>query len=256
MFGLLLLCFLPILGAVFTLYFKVNFLTSIIFFFIIPSLWLTIRIGKKSIRALSFSIICGFFATLIIDPIASYSHVWNVKSIFSFKILEVSPEQFIWGVFFIYLIVSFYEFFFPKKSRHFLDNKMIFLGLIFLIAFVLTRFIKFSFPSSLDNYYLYMSTGIIIFILPILIMLIKFPKMKNSLLKTAVYFLFLSSLYEFVALKLGLWSFPGTSSVYINGFYIAEKFLPIEEILYFTILGSSAVLSYYLLFNMETDLLV
>jgi len=252
MLDLVLLSFLLISAAIFSLIFNVTLLTSIFLFFAMPSLWLTLRLGKRSIRLVIFSLICGLGPTLIIDPIANFSRIWLVKSIFAFRLLGVPLEQFLWGFFFVYLITTFYEYFFPIKSKSILNKKMFLLILMFLFAYIFTSLIKLYFPLVLFKYF-YFFSGVLIFMLPLFVVCLKFPKIRGSVFKTAIYFLFLDSFYEFVALKLGLWTFSGDTNTYLVTYKFLNTAFPLEEFLYFSILASSAILSYYFLFDISED---
>lgn len=89
--------------------------------------------------------------------------------------------------------------------------------------------------------------------LPLFVVCLKFPKIRGSVFKTAIYFLFLDSFYEFVALKLGLWTFSGDTNTYLVTYKFLNTAFPLEEFLYFSILASSAILSYYFLFDISED---
>lgn len=249
---ILLLLFFPIISVFIGLNYKINLLTSIIFFFVVPSLWLTFRLGKSSVRPFIFALICGIGSTIVIEPIAIFSRIWTVKSIFDFKFLGVELELFLWGFFYVYLIVIFYEYFFPIKSRQLINKKMFLLCLIFLFGFLITRFIMLYFPLLLFKYF-YFFSGVLIFMLPLFVVCSKFPKIRGSVFKTAIYFLFLDSCYEFVSLRFGLWTFPGDINTYLVTYKFLNTTFPMEEFLYFSILASPAILSYYFLFDISED---
>jgi len=247
---LLVLLTLPLIFAFICIYFRVNFLISIVALFVVPSLWLALKLRKRSTKILIFSLVAGILGTILVDPFATHNHVWMVKSIYLINILGGIPiEQFLWSVSFIFLVTAFYEFFCLKKnSGSLFDKKLPILIVVFAILF--TVFVSTNYLSVLVAYikYIYFLGGMMIFGIPIIIVFYKIPAERSSIFYTAFYFIVLNSVYEFVAVSLCLWSFPGAAN-YIFSFYFYGRLLPLEEILFFSILGSSGVLSYYLLFD-------
>jgi hypothetical protein len=94
--------------------------------------------------------------------------------------------------------------------------------------------------------YFYFITGIVLGIIPITAVLLKFPNLFTKFAKAAVYFLFVSLIWEFVAVPLEQWTFPGQFIGWINLFGVR---FPFEEFFVWMILGAMAVLSFYEFFD-------
>ena len=240
----------PIFATVISLYLKVNFFTSIILFFVIPSFYLSLHLGKKFFRVVFFSLICGLLPSLIIEQLAVHNNIWSVTSIFTARFFTVPIEQILWGTSFVYVIIAFYEVFFAKKTKELINQRAFFLAGFFLFLFFFVTYFLSSFPDFplFKMRFYYMIAGIIIFLIPIVVTIIKYPKIRYQFFIIALYFFVLNTLFEFVAIKLNLWSFPGEEE-YVAMINLFNITIPVEEFFFFSILGSSAVLSYYCLFN-------
>lgn len=85
-------------------------------------------------------------------------------------------------------------------------------------------------------------------LLPFLFALLRFPDLYNALLIIGVYFAYLSFIYEVTALSLGQWTFPAANQ-FIGFVHVGGVTFPIEEFLFWIILGSLATLTYYRYFG-------
>ncbi len=247
---LILLLIYPIIGSLFSLILKINAFESIIIFFAIPALYLTIKAIQYSKKAILFSIIAGVPLIIIVDYIAQITKQWVIpSSIFSFKLLGVIPiEVILWTILNLYLIIMFYEYFLDKHVTKKLWYPHI-KYLIIIILFLFILFITFYFylPTLLNIPFFYLFFGIILLLIPIIIQMSKYPKMNIKFFKTAAYFFYLSFIYEVTALQLNWWHFSGTNFIgWISLFNI--KF-PLEELIFWISLFAMAVLTYYEYFD-------
>lgn len=242
------LILLPIFATTVSLALRTNLLISIALFFGLPSAWLSCRSQKNIPKSLIFSLIVSIPATIVIDGTAVLSQAWSISSSFAFRLLGIIPiEQFLWGFLFIYTVVMYYQHLYSKGGRELVNRRMGLLGCIlftllsgFLIAFFTDR-------NLLNIEYMYFIGGVIIYLLPIAGTLKAFPNLISKFIKTQAYFAFLSLLFELVALRLDLWSFPG--KYYIGQIDVFGRNLPFEELIFFPILGAVGVLAYYELFG-------
>ena len=245
---IILLVLFPIISTTLSLSLKTNFLISILLFFVLPSVWLTIRLKQNIRKSLIFSLIVSLPATLVIDSVAVINRVWLTTSLFSFRLLGiVSIEQFLWGFLFVYVVVVYYQHFFDRKGSRTISKRMkylIYITLILLSVF----FVLFHTSRELLNLkYCYFIGGGIIYLLPIIGILFSFPNLILKFVKTQIYFTFLSILFELTALKLGHWTFPGTE--FIGWVDLSIYKIPFEELFFYLILGAIGVLTYYEFFT-------
>ena len=247
---LIILFLYPIVASLISLYLKTNFFISILLFFAVPSLFLSIIAKEHVKKTLLFSLMIGIPLSIIIDYIAHFNETWWVTSpFFNFRILGLVPvEDLIWGVLWLYFIIMFYECFIDKHitKKLYTKNTKI-LVLISLILLVLFFFILMRTPVYLNIPYFYLISGIIIGIIPILAVLLKFPILFAKFLKAASYFFFFNLIYEITALKLGWWEFGGGE--FIGWVEILGVKFPFEELFFWMILGTIGVLSYYEFFD-------
>ncbi len=244
-----LLILFPLLSVVLSLIFKVNFLTSILLFFGLPSLWLSIRAPSQIKKTLVFSLILaiplGFFA----DYIAVLDHSWFVPlTVFPVRLLGLVPiEDLIWGFLLIYSIVIFYEHFLNKGKHELIDRRMKYLIWPLIVLLIIFFTVLLTKPNLLVIPYAYFWLGTIFFVLPTVTFLSFFPRLLSKYVKVASYFFLLATLFEITGLQLNQWTFPGVHFLgWINLFgYI----FPFEEFFFWFIMGAIGVLSYYEFFD-------
>jgi hypothetical protein len=167
----------------------------------------------------------------------------------NFWILEhISLIQIIWLFLYVYFILLFYEAYFDKEKQKALYPKIKYFIYLMAGIFGCVVFTHFFAPSLLIINYFYAKAGLILFLLPMVAVLFKFPSLYGKLLKVASFFFYYSFVYEITALELSQWSYPVPSQFlgYIN---IYKYSFPIEEFFFWIMLGGLAVLTYYEYFD-------
>ena len=96
--------------------------------------------------------------------------------------------------------------------------------------------------------YFYAAWGLLLVLIPVVLMLLKFPKLYAKFFKTAAYFWYFSFIYELTAISLGHWVFPH-STAFLGWLNIRGNFFPFEELFYFIFLGALSVLTYFEFFD-------
>jgi hypothetical protein len=242
----------PIIVAWLSFSLSFNAITSLIFFYIIPSVILSAYMPQRIKKSLFVS---TFILPLIIigDCIAEYTGSWFYAPSFPFKLSNfiTSIDALLWGFFHVYFVIMFYQYFFEKsyfkkiwdeKSKEALVGT-IGIFTIFLLALII-------YPAILNIPYWYLAFGILGFLPIVIFEDFRYPMVFPKLLKTGIFFFYLNFVYEIVGLKLNWWSFPGKQFIgYISLF--GETF-PFEELFFFLIFFTLAILSAYeYFFNRE-----
>ena len=239
----------PVFATITSLFFRTNFLTSTLLYFGIPAVYLSWRnqhaVRKSAIFSSLFGLIGG---GLVIDYLTHFNNVWFVTTIFPVRIFgQVPIEDFLWGFLAVYNIIMFYEHFLDKGKHNLKDSYlkyfislMFFITLIFTVIYICDK--KLFFVP-----YFYLKAGFILILIPIISFLTFFPRLISKYLKTGVYFFAQSLMFELTALKLGQWSFNGNQ--YIGWIQISSMKFPIEEFVFWMVLFSTCVLSYYEFFD-------
>jgi hypothetical protein len=247
---LLILLAYPIIGAFLCYLLKINAFGSIIVFFGIPSLYLTLRNPKYFKKSIIFSLILGIPSIIIIDYIAHLTGQWLIpNSILPFRLFNfVSIEVIFWAIMNVYCVVTFYEYFMDRR----LKNKVIephlkFLFVLLLLVIIVFLGLYYIVPNLLYIPYFYLCFGITLILIPSILHFIKHPKLILRFFETAAYFFFLTSVYEITALKLGWWNFP--SKQFIGWIRILDVRFPVEELMFWLILFTVAVLTFYEYFD-------
>jgi len=242
------LAFSPLLAGIISNFLNLNFLFSHILFLGVPALYLSYRTQKAILRALVFSalfIIPGIF----LDHLAVTDKSWFVpNSLFNFRVFGTVPmEDIVFGFLLAYLIVIFYEHFFDKSKHRILEGFGRFYPYLLIPLIMLSLLLVLTKSSLLDVNYFYLKAGIVFLIITALAFVFKFPKFISIFLKTVPYFFFLGLLEEITALRLGHWEFLGKHIIgWVN---IMNYKFPIEELLFYVVLFSVAVITYFEFFD-------
>lgn len=239
----------PIFATFVSLTFKTNFLISTLLFFGIPAIYLSWRNTHAIKKSFLFSSIIGIFGAFVIDYFATVGGFWFVpKTVFPLRLLGVVPiEDLIWGFLLVYGIVMFYEHFLDKGKHNLKDTNLKYL-IISLIFIFITFFLIYLFkPFLLVIPYFYIKAGIIIILFPIISFLSFFPKLISKFIKAGTYFFIQGILFELTGLTLNQWNFDGTN--FIGWVQILNLKFPLEEFVFWMVLFSTCVLSYYEFFD-------
>ncbi|MFH1376544.1 MAG: lycopene cyclase domain-containing protein [Candidatus Woesearchaeota archaeon] len=248
-FDIFILILFPILATFISLLINANYLVVTLLFFGLPSLYLSIRTRKRIAKTALFSLIFSVPLTIIVGYLASIDKAWYIKStIFDVRLFGLSPiEDFVWGFLLVYAVVIFYEHFLDKGKNELINKNMRYLIFVLMIILVLFFILVFTNPQILNIPYAYLWLGLFIVILPSIAFLSFFPKMLVKYFKTIPYFVMLTGLHELTALELDLWVFPGANFIHIFNFL--GHLMPLEEFIFFIVLGSAAIISYFEFFE-------
>lgn len=243
---IIILLILPIIATVMSETFKTNFMGSILLFFFAPILYLSWRSPHYVAKSLKFALLSLIFA-IPINYAAIISNQWaGSKSIFPFEVGYTSIEMIIWLVFYVYLIVIFYEHFLDKHVVNHKQNTKRKANLIIYYFFMAIAGTSLSliYPYISRYGYYYLLAGILFVLLPIYLVETKRPQFIIKFFKSASYFFLLTFLYELSALRYGWWHFP-TQGFFIGWISIMGLNFPLEELVFWIMLGSMAFLSYF-----------
>lgn len=239
------LIFIPII-----LFFKVNFLTSTILFFAVPAFYLILR-KPKQLKRLVAALLAGMMVSFILDLLAEFNNAWSWAPIgqlvFPNKILGLIPiDVLIWYFFWILLSIVYYEHFFETKVFELekISSKFKNAFIFFFLALVVIITLFIFTPEILKFRYIYLYIGIFGAI-PLYYLIYKKPRLAGKLFKAGLFNIFLFLSFELTALTLDQWRFPGN---YIGQIQLFGLIFPFEEFIFWIILGTPMILSYYEIF--------
>ena len=237
-----------ILSVILSLVYSFRPLTSALFFFLVPSLYMLARKPVIIKRVLAGSLLFGLLFGFALDFVALLNSAWSEpinQLFFKDRIFGViAADHIIWFFLWVLVIICYYEHFFEHErsdtiSPHVLWGLIpaIFLTILLLVIFFVS-------PDTLKFRYAYLILGIAALV-PLVFLLFKKPRFYTKFAKTVPYFFFLFLAYELVALYLGQWEFPGQ---YIGHVTLAGLSFPFEEFFFWILLSSPVILSYYEIF--------
>lgn len=242
------LIFVPILTSVISWILDLNFLISTLMFLGIPALYLSLQDKSKIKRNLIFSSLFTI-PGIYVDYMARKDLAWDApSSLFSFRIAGVVPvENIVWFFLLSYFIVAFYEHFFDRVHHKTVGRRMKLLFAIVTIGTVAFIVPFFAHQQQPIISYFYLKLGLLLGLLPISLFLFKFPRYLSVFIKIVPYFLAISLLEEFVGLHNGYWAFPGQH--FIGWINIGSYRFPYEELIFWMIMFSAIVITYFELFD-------
>ncbi len=224
---------------------EINYLESILLFFALPSLYLSLRARRKVGRTFLFSVAISIPMALIVELIAFWDKAWVVpQSMFSIRFFGFIPiEDFLWQFFTVFTILIFYEYFIRGQTPGGSSRKMFFVfGFIYLVAVVVSiLFINQSILLHIGYPYLWF--GIFFFAIPVILFLLKRSDFFVNFLKVQLFFLYIHTLFELVGVKFGHWLYP--SAHYVGWITLVGQRFPLEEMLFVMFIGAFAACTYY-----------
>lgn len=239
----------PLFAAFLCLSFPINFAASTIVFYVIPSVYLSIKMSgqivKTSVMSFTGALIWSTF-----DYIWELTNAWNLTSIANYKFLDViSIEAPIWSFFWFYFLIICYEYFYEKdgskEKTQPLTYKLLVAG---LFGFLLLSFLVVFLNADLRVPYSYLVLGSIVCIVPIILMTKKYPALRKKFFYAGLYFFYATIVYEMIGLYNHYWYFPDVGQ-FIGKTHLLGFPLPFEEIVLWITLGSIGVLSWYEFFD-------
>jgi len=240
---------LPLFSFVIALVFRTNFLLSILLFFGLPSLYLSIRNPRTITKTSIFSFLLSIPATFIFDYLLVRDNAWYIVStIFPFRLFQVVVlEQFIFSFLWILFIITIYESFFDRKipfqKKRLISKSMLIFGLTAVIAVFMLIGVIFINPQITIISYSYAFLGTVFFIIPLLLFLWYFPHLFRRFMAITIYFFLFSLLVEFAGLNLNYWIFPGSHYLWTIRYFGVR--IPIEEVLFYFVVSTPGILAYY-----------
>ena len=238
---------IEILAAIFTTGFKLKFLDSTLLYFALPAVYLVTRKPRPLKRIFLASLFFGILLLFEMDYFAELNNAWVVEGLyFPYKIFGVvPPELIIWGFFWVFYILVFYEHFFEGEHKDKVSPNYIY-GLI--PASIILVAILFGYLCNTNYFqfgYSYLILGGLT-LLPLMFSKVRkiaeTPKMLVRFVKCTAFFVCINLIYEYTALRFGQWHYPGQ---HVGLIPFAGLMLPIEEVLFWIIASTAILLTYY-----------
>jgi hypothetical protein len=238
----------PLAAAVFTLLFRAPFFVSSLLFFAVPSVWFAFRTRKAVKKTLIFACITTVIMFFVLDYLAMVNQAWSVPTIFHFSFLGILTfEDFALGFSLVFNVVIVYEHFLNHGKHELIDRRMKYFIWPFVILFLSMLVALLINDEFLQIPYFYFIAGVVLTAVPVILTASAFPKLLAKYVKIGSYFALVLLLFELIGLNLGHWSFPG--STYIGWLEINTYRFPLEEFIFWVMLTSVAIVSYYEFFD-------
>lgn len=232
-----------IFAGIIVSYFKLSYLPSVLIYFGIPSIYITLR--KKEIfrKTTLYSLLLVIPCVFIIDYIAIASNAWYEVSTLKIFLLNILPlDSLIWGFLFGYFVISFYEYFLDRdKNKKKFSKKIKYLIYIIAIISVIFGLIYSLNRELLSVRYFYFILIFTMFSIPAIGIIRNYPNLFKKVIYLGAYFTILLFIYELSAIYTGQWFFNGEYLGMVTLFKIS---FPYEEFLFMLIAPSAFIWVY------------
>lgn len=245
---------ITVVAALLTEAFHTKALTSMLMFFIAPSVYLLLRrrnlnIFKYIVTAFTMGITVGALDAAITANMGWWIPVGRL--VFPVRFWGIwNIDNTLWYMGLIFYIVIFYEYFLDTEKDRKLSSKFCyFVWFPIITSLILISFIVF-FPNVLSHVrYAYLTLSIPFVIVPITLLFIYGRKNILELLKkfsiASAFFFVVNLTHEVVALRQNQCIFPGE---YIGTIHFAGVIIPIEEFMMYIIIFAFVILTHYEIF--------
>lgn len=244
-FDILLLVVYPIVCSILLLSLKTNSLVGVILFYFVPVLYLLIRSAKSKIDKILIFCLTFLPIYVLFEAVGNISGIWFAPTVFPFRLLTTTVEGTLMAFLLIFMTVLFYKHFLDRKEFSAEKNiKIKYLLLSSVFTFFVFLIIFFVNKNLLIIDYFYLVFGIILIFIPIVLELVTHRKLLGKFLLITLYFLYANLIFEIVALKSGWWYFSRDEQ-YIGFLTIIGQRFPLEEMFFFVILLTTAIVTYF-----------
>ncbi len=234
-----------LISAATAIYFGLNFLSTTILFFGLPSAYLLYRKPNNLKKVTVISVILGLIWGFSFDYIAELNNAWawggNTGLFFPLTFFSVvSLDILIWYFLWIFSIVSFYEYFIEYDNSTKISKNAFPIAITGVVAAALVIVLG-MFTDVLLFEHTYFWLGVVTLI-PYTYVVIRQPKLFAKSLLVAPYFFYLFLIFELTALYADLWSFSGQ---YIGMVSIMGLSFPVEEFFFWIMISATVTVAYY-----------
>lgn len=243
-FDIILILVFPLLAAVLSELWHLSYIASTLLFFGVPSVYISIRRPLLIKKTLIFSAI-ALIGFIIVDYLTYLDLTrWVVNSQLRLMKNGLAIEDIPWAFLWVYYAVVFWEYFLDHdRVKVHLDHHFRYLMAIIACLLVLFFAAVWLKPEALTQNFLYLKLGIVLIVIPITAVLAKFPHLIRKILIIAAYFFMVNLLWEFTGLRQYHWAYTGKQ--FIDSFSWMGFKLPLEQVVFYWILGVPALICWY-----------
>jgi hypothetical protein len=241
-----LLCW-PIAAAILSLVWNAQMYLSLLLFFGVPALYISLRHPELIKKSAIFSLIFSIPAAFLIDYVMQYTGGWAIGRMefpHVWILQYVSLLQLIWLFLYTYLVVIYYEAFFDRSVKKIFYPRIKYLVYLGVGVLGFLTFFHFFDQGVLYIDYFYFKIGLLGVLLPLVLFLTQTPAAVGRFAKVAIYFFYYTLLYELTALQLQQWNFPAENQ-FVGYVRLFEHSFPFEELFFWMMISSISILAYY-----------
>ena len=238
----------PILATILALLLKTDFLVTSLLFYLVPAIYISIKLQDRILKSLVFTIILLIPLTFVIYGLGVFGGAWHVPTTSSNLFLGfIALQDVVWALVFVYLVVMLYQYTADKGNDIIFPKKLWYLCAIVAILLVALGISWLANDAFIVISFAYVAIGVAFVLVPIVLFSIFRSTKSISMIPITIYLAIVNVLYEFVGLTLDLWSFPGAEFLGYIPFF--SHSLPIEEFVFFILLAAPAIIVFFKTFD-------
>lgn len=230
-----------VLIACIVVYFtKPIYLLSIIIVLFPPTIANFIWLKKSRKKIFIFSIITTALFAVAVELSCRLACAWDVQSVLP-RIFGIAPiENLIFAFINFFWVLTFYECFVDKYSTRTFPSKFKYLVGLFLV-FSIAIFSLFFYKKEIIALS-YFKIGVIILLIPSIFLFYNNPRLLKKTILPTIFFAVVFFVYEFVALMIGNWWWPGNYLLPVNLF---GHVFPLDDVIIWYFLSTITLIGGY-----------
>lgn len=229
-----------IFASILVWFLKPIYLVTLLLVIGVPTITNYFILNHSKRKIIIFSLFATFLFAPAIELMCRLANVWDVQTIFP-KIFGLMPlENLLFAFFNFVWVLSFYEYFIDKNTKDKISKKMKYIVMLFILFFAIT-FVLFFYDANLItlNYH---EMSLLFLIFPAIIMAFREPSILKKTIMPTIFFCVIFFVYEFVAIHIGNWWWPGNYLFPIN---LYGNIFPLDDIIFWYILSTITLILGY-----------
>lgn len=233
-----------LIACIFVYLLKPVYLVSIFIVLVPPSIANFLWLKESRFKIFIFSLLTTILFAPPVEIMARLANSWDVQSILP-RLFGIAPlENMLFAFINFFWVLSFYQYFIEEKEENRkISRRFIYLIALYVLLSAIVYTLLFISPDiiSLD----YHLIALLILIVPgIIIFYKRFSLLKKTWLPT-LFFAYVFFVYEFVAMLIGNWWWPGDYLFTINFF---GQVFPLDDVVIWYFLSTPVLIGGYKFF--------
>lgn len=219
---------------------KPVYLVSVLLVLVPPALVNFWWLKKSRVKVFLFCLIALALFAPPVELAARLTDAWDVQSVLP-RLFGIAPlENLLFAFLNFFWVLSFYEYFVDKDTGAKISRRLKILTGLFVVLSTVTYSLFFYQPNFIAlNYH---ALAVVTLLIPGLIIFVHRPRLLRKTLIPILFFAVVFFVYEYVALAVGNWWWPGD---YLFPITLAGKVFPLDDVIIWYFLSTPVLIGGY-----------